>query len=330
MVRLLLVHAHPDDETLTCGTTMAHHVAAGDEVHVLTCTLGEEGEVIPADLAHLEGAGGDPLGPWRREELREAMRRLGVEHAVLGEDPANGVLSRYRDSGMAGMPSAHHPRAFAGAVVAEAAELMATHLRSLRPDVVITYDEHGGYGHPDHIQTRRVTQAALARLAEDERPGRAFELLTPRSWAREDRAWLREQVPAGSGFSVPPDAEPFPPSVVHDARVTHVIVDPAQLGAQAHALAAHRSQLSVHDGYYTLSNAVAARLSGREGFGRIDPATGAALGNPADRQTRGAPEQPAERQTGGAPEQLAERPTGDAGGSGPGGWTSGLVRETGV
>jgi len=306
MTRLLLVHAHPDDETLTCGTTMAHHVAAGDEVHVLTCTLGEEGEVIPADLAHLEGAEGDPLGPWRREELREAMRRLGVRHAVLGEDPANGVLSRYRDSGMAGMPSAHHPRAFAGAVVAEAADLVAAHIRGVRPDIVITYDEHGGYGHPDHIQTRRVTAAALARLTGDERPARAFEILTPSSWAREDRTWLREHVPAGNGMGIATDEEPFAPSVVDDARVTHVVVDPAQVGAQTHALAAHRSQLSVHDGYYNLSNFVAGRLSGREGYARIDPARSAA------------PEKPADRHTGGS------------GGAGPGGWTSGLVRETDV
>jgi len=304
MARLLLVHAHPDDETLASGITMAHHVASGDEVHVLTCTLGEEGEVIPADLAHLAGAEGDPLGPWRREELREAMRRLGVAHAVLGEDPAGGVLSRYRDSGMAGMASASHPRAFAGADVAEAAGLAAEHFRAVRPDVVLTYDEHGGYGHPDHIQARRVTLAALARLTQDERPARVFEILTPRSWAEEDRAWLREHVPPDSGLSVPGDDEPYPPSVVEDARVTHVVVDPSQVGAQARALEAHGTQLSVHDGYYHLSNLIAARLSGREAYARIKPATGAALRKPAPRHT------------------------GAGAAAGPGAWTSGLVRET--
>ena len=165
MSRLLFVHAHPDDETLTCGITMAHHVALGDEVHVLTCTLGEEGEVVPPELAHLQGAEGDPLGPFRLGEVREAMRRLGVHHAVLGADEAAGRLSRFRDTGMAGMPSAEHPRAFGAADVEAVGSLVADHLRALRPDVVVTYDSTGGYEHPDHVQTHRVDdgRAAAAR-----------------------------------------------------------------------------------------------------------------------------------------------------------------------
>src|SRR3954447_17133613 len=99
MARLLFVHAHPDDETLTCGIAMAHHVARGDEVHVLTCTLGEEGEVIPPRLAHLEGAADDALGPHRHAELTEALGRVGAHLHVLGAE--SGRLSRYRDSGMA-------------------------------------------------------------------------------------------------------------------------------------------------------------------------------------------------------------------------------------
>ena len=89
-----------------------HHVAAGSDVHVLTCTLGEEGEVDPAAPGPPRAGALDRLGAYRREELREAMRRLGVSSAVLGEDPDAGVLSRFRDSGMAGMPSAEDPRAF--------------------------------------------------------------------------------------------------------------------------------------------------------------------------------------------------------------------------
>ncbi len=284
MTRLLFVHAHPDDETLTCGTTMAHHVDAGDEVHVLVCTLGEEGEVIPPDLAHLEGAEGDPLGSWRREELREAMRRLRVAHAVLGEDPATGALSRYRDSGMAGMPAAHHPRAFAGAPVAEAAALVAAHVRALRPDVVVTYDRQGGYGHPDHIQTHRVTMAALAGLAPGERPDRVFEIRTPRSWAVEDRAWLPGHVRVEEGLTLlGPDAD-YPPSVVPDEQVTHVVQDVGVRTTQEYALAAHRTQVSVFQGYYALSDDVAARLAGREGFTRVDPWT--VDGDPAAGDTR--------------------------------------------
>ena len=84
MSRLLFVHAHPDDETLATGVAILHHVARGDDVHVLTCTLGEEGEVIPAELAHLEGAEGDPLAAHRRGELAGAVAVLGVTHHLLG------------------------------------------------------------------------------------------------------------------------------------------------------------------------------------------------------------------------------------------------------
>ncbi len=121
---LLFVHAHPDDETLATGVSLAHHRAAGHGVHVLTCTLGEEGEVIPPELAHLAADRDDTLGRWRREELRRAMAALGVQHQVLGEDPASGVPSRYRDSGMAGTASAADPRAFVNADAEEAAALV--------------------------------------------------------------------------------------------------------------------------------------------------------------------------------------------------------------
>ena len=272
--RLLFIHAHPDDETLTTGLTMAHYRAAGHDVHVLTCTLGEEGEVIPTELRHLTADRDGTLAPTRREELRRAMAVLDVSHAVLGEDPARGVLSRYRDSGMAGTPGAAHPDAFVGADLEEAAGLVADHLRRLQPDVVVTYDEHGGYGHPDHIQTHRVTMAALRSLA-DEAPT-AYGVLTPQSWACEDRDWLAAHVDAhiAPPLAVLTTEAPFSPSVVDDAVVTHAVEDPGQVGRQAAALACHVTQVRVFDGYYALSNHLAARLSGREGFAVLDPATG--------------------------------------------------------
>lgn len=279
VARLLFVHAHPDDETLATGVAMAHYLAAGHEVHVLTCTLGEEGEVIPPQLRHLAAGEQDALGPYRREELRRAMDLLGARHAVLGEDPGRGVLSRYRDSGMAGTPSAEHPLAFVRADVGEAAALVAEHVTALAPDVVVTYDEHGGYAHPDHIQTHRVTMAALATLPEARRP-RAFCILTPQSWAEQDRAWLSRHVDPGADpeVTVPQPDWPFPPSVVADDLVTHEVVDQAAVGPQTAALEAHATQVLVHEGgYYTLSNDIAARLSGREGFAAVDPATGRLL-----------------------------------------------------
>ena len=281
--RLLFVHAHPDDETLTTGVTMAAYAAQGHDVHLLTCTLGEEGEVIPPELAHCGSDRDDSLGYTRREELRAAMEVLGVQHAVLGEDPARGVASRYRDSGMVGTSGAQHPDAFAAADLDEAAAMVAAHIRALRPDVVVTYDRQGGYSHPDHVQAHRVTMSALSALpawsASVELDAMAvpvaYCILTPQSWASQDRLWLQENVPSvNSTCVVRRQDDPYPPSVVRDEVVTHVVDEPALVETQSRALAQHKTQVVVYDGYYTLSNHVAARLSGREGFARLDLATG--------------------------------------------------------
>lgn len=276
---MLFVHAHPDDETLTTGITMAHLVRSGVPVHLLTCTLGEEGEVIPPHLQHLDSAHDDTLGPYRLEELRGAMAELGVAHSVLGADPASGALSRWRDSGMAGTPSAANPAAFANADVAEAAALVADEIRRLRPQAVVTYDAEGGYRHPDHIQTHRVTRAAVASLPEGERPV-LYAVLTPRSWAREDRLWLVGNVPPGSGWTLPPVDGEYPPSVVPDEVVTHEEVHPELVEVQARALAHHATQVTVRGEVYALSNDIAARLPGREGFAVLDPGTGLPVGAP--------------------------------------------------
>ena len=303
MPRLLFVHAHPDDETLTCGVTMAHHVARGDDVHVLTCTLGEEGEVIPPGLAHLEGDPSDALGPYRHGELARALAHIGATMHVLGADPSAGRLSRYRDSGMAGSPAAARTEAFAAADVDEAGALVADVLRRLRPDVVVTYDEHGGYGHPDHVQTHRVTRRALQLLDTSERPARAYEILTPLGWAREDRAWLSSADPAlldasawwhepglggvvaGAGpdapaLVVPAADDPFPPSVVDDDAVTHVVHDDAARAVKNAALREHATQVLVaSDDVHALSNFIAVRTTGREGFREVDPLTWQASGS---------------------------------------------------
>ncbi|MGB4810045.1 MAG: N-acetyl-1-D-myo-inositol-2-amino-2-deoxy-alpha-D-glucopyranoside deacetylase [Candidatus Phosphoribacter baldrii] len=274
MARLLFVHAHPDDETLASGVAIAHYVSTGHDVEVLTATLGEEGEVIPPELAPLTADPDGALGPFRRGELATAIARLWARHTFLGAFGDRHLTPRWRDSGMAGMPSAHHPRAFAAADVAEVASVVAAYLRDRRPDVVVTYDREGGYGHPDHIQTRRAVEAALERLAPHERPARFFEIVTPRSWVDDDRRWLAEHVPPQAGLQVPGAAEPYAVSVVDDDVVTHVVIDDAARERQELALAAHRTQVSVHDGCYALSNSIAARLSGREAFVRLDPASG--------------------------------------------------------
>lgn len=273
-LRLVAVHAHPDDETLTTGLALAHHAHAGDDVHVITCTLGEEGEVITPELAHLEGADA-ALGEHRHLEVTRAMAALGVSHHYLG-----GHRPRWRDSGMAGSAAAAHPRAFAGADLEEAASTLADQLELLEPDLVLTYDPWGGYGHPDHIQTHRVTVRAMelleGRSADRDRPSGPvlYVVLTPRSWAQEDRSWLAAHVPPGASSPtgaramLPGPNDPFPRSVVDDALVTHAVSDEVALPRQVMALREHPTQVSVHDGWFTLSNDIAARLGGREGFAR--------------------------------------------------------------
>ncbi|AKU17661.1 PIG-L family deacetylase [Luteipulveratus mongoliensis] len=292
-MRLLFVHAHPDDESLWTGVSLAHHVADGDEVHVLTMTLGEEGEVIPPELAHLELPPGeprdpdaqDPLGALRREELRDAMAYAGVTSSVvLGEDDdpvqladPERALPRYRDSGMAGTPSVEHPSAFVRADLDDAAEAVAAHIRRVDADVVVTYDANGGYGHPDHIQTHRVTRAAVQLV---ERTPRLMVILTPQSWASQDRSWLKHVPEArlrADRLELPPEGHAAELSVVPDDVVTHATVDPSAVATQRTALGAHRTQVRVFDDCFALSNDVAVRLAGREGFAEIDPATGSLL-----------------------------------------------------
>lgn len=285
--RLLFVHAHPDDESLATGVAIAHHLAAGDEVHVLTCTLGEQGEVIPPELAHLDADHEDTLGAFRRDELRGAMTAIGAASTVLGEDPEVGRLSRWRDSGMAGTPGADDPRAWVRSDDDEAIEAVGEVIARLSPDVVVTYDAHGGYAHPDHIRTHEVTRRALATMDAAQRPV-LYGTFTPRSWAQEDRrvlTGLLSDVPGLAALGWTPPTGDFPPSVVDDAVVTHAVVDEDAVAGQVAALRHHRTQVTLGpERTYALSNDVAALLPGREGYARLDVRTGEPV--PADPGTR--------------------------------------------
>lgn len=274
--RLLFVHAHPDDESLATGVAIAHHVAAGDEVHVLTCTLGEQGEVIPPELAHLDADHEDTLGEYRRDELRAAMAAIGARHRVLGEDQRSGRASRWRDSGMAGTAGAQHPRAWVRADDSVAVGAVTEVLTEVRPDVVVTYDAQGGYSHPDHVRTHEVTRWAVAALPEGSRPP-LFGAFTPLSWAEEDRRILASTPGLADLGWTQPTGE-FPPSVVDDEIVTHAVIDPGAVERQVSALRHHRTQVALGpEGTYALSNEIAARLPGREGYARLDLGTGAPL-----------------------------------------------------
>lgn len=268
--RLLFVHAHPDDETLTTGVAISHHVARGDDVHVLTCTLGEEGEVIPAPLAHLEGRG-EELAAHRRAELARAMDLLGVTHHLLGADGPDAPPA-FRDSGMAGSAAATDPRAFAGVPLDAAADAVREVVERIRPHVVITYDAGGGYGHPDHVRTHDATRQAVTGLG-----GGAPVLLAalvPLTWAGEDREWLTAHVPDGEGWVVPGAGNPYAANVVPDDVVTRAVVDAEAERRRTRALREHETQVVVGEGWYALSNRYVFRLAGREGYARLDPATG--------------------------------------------------------
>src|SRR5262245_39213509 len=179
--RLLLVHAHPDDESIQQGTTMARYVAEGVGVTLVTCTAADMGEGPVPELAHLAADQEDRLGEHRREELAEAMRILGVtDQRYLGG------FGTYRDSGMKWHEDGHavaadevHDNAFWHADLTEAADHLVQVIRDVRPQVMVTYDQFGGYGHPDHIQAHRVAMyaATLAAVPSYRRDhGEAWEI----------------------------------------------------------------------------------------------------------------------------------------------------------
>ena len=159
----MLVHAHPDDETINNGVTMAHYVRKGHHVTLVTCTRGEEGEVLVPELSHLASGAEDKLGEHRVGELADAMAALGVtDFGFLGEGSV-----RYRDSGMMGTPPNERDDCFWKADLDSAASVLAKEMLAKKPDVLITYDEFGGYGHPDHIKAHQIAMRAAEMIRNE-------------------------------------------------------------------------------------------------------------------------------------------------------------------
>lgn len=242
--RLLAVHAHPDDESITMGGTLARYVDAGAVVTLVTATLGEEGEVIGDELQGLVSGRADQLGGYRYTEWRTACAALGIRDRRL-----LGGLGTFRDSGMAGTPSAAHPRAFVRAGVggpdhARAVQALAEVIGQTRPDVVLTYAADGGYGHPDHIATHQVTVAAARGRAK-----RVLAAVRPRSAAAAALAGL--PVPAGYRAAEAADLGYLADSCDVAVDVT------AWADRRRAALAAHATQLELIDGGFALSNRIA-------------------------------------------------------------------------
>lgn len=263
--RLLLVHAHPDDESIGNGATMAKYAAEGALVTLVTCTLGEEGEVIPPGLAHLAADRDDTLGPYRAGELAAAMRELGVtDHRFLGGP------GRFRDSGMAGLPQNDRPGALWGTPPEAAAPYLVEIVREVRPQVLVTYDPDGGYGHPDHVRAHGIAVLARALAADPAyRPdlgephliAQVFWNCLPRE--RTERELRRLRAQGGLPFPAVATADDLP-GVVDDAVVTTVIDGTPYADRKAAAMRAHATQIAVDGPCFALSNGLAQPLSAEE------------------------------------------------------------------
>ncbi|MFC9969017.1 N-acetyl-1-D-myo-inositol-2-amino-2-deoxy-alpha-D-glucopyranoside deacetylase [Nocardia ignorata] len=264
---LLLVHAHPDDETLTTGGTIAHYRRRGVPVTVVTCTLGEEGEVIGERWALLIATEADQLGGYRISELTAALAALDA-----GEPLFLGGPGRWRDSGMAGTPSAEHPRAFVNSGDAAVDELVAV-LLELRPRVVVTYDPRGGYGHPDHIRAHHVTTAAVAAAAEQGYDVPKFYwTVTDADLLRQHTAALARRTVDGlpgalpEGWRLPVEAELAAMSTT--AGVSTVVDVSDVLVAKRAAMRAHATQVTLAPSgrEFALSNNIALPVLPEEHF----------------------------------------------------------------
>lgn len=267
--RLLFVHAHPDDETLTTGGTIAHYVRRGAEVRVVTCTLGEEGEVIGERYAQLAVDHADQLGGYRIGELTAALTALGVDEPRFLGGPGH-----WRDSGMEGTPTRRQPR-FVDADMTDAAGLLAAILDDFRPHVVVTYDPAGGYGHPDHIQTHRVTTAAVERAQW--RVPKFYWTVMSLTAMRDGLAAARD-IPA-EWIRVGAEDVPF---LYPDDRIDAVVDAGDSLEAKVAALRAHATQVSVSPNGQScaLSNHIAMPIPADEHYVL-------AAGDPGPRDERG-------------------------------------------
>ncbi|WP_279097672.1 N-acetyl-1-D-myo-inositol-2-amino-2-deoxy-alpha-D-glucopyranoside deacetylase [Gordonia bronchialis] len=268
---MLLVHAHPDDETIMTGGTIARYLDEGVDVRVLTFTLGEEGEVIGDRWAQLVADGGaDQLGGFRIGELTGALAALSPPGGSPVQPWFLGGAGRWRDSGMAGSAAARHPRALVNAGFDEPVGVLTDILESFAPQVVITYDSAGTYGHPDHKLVHEVTAAALARVAAS-RPGqiKVYESVTEHSALQAGLAAAAGRVPDGWRMPGPGELPSYP-----DAMVTAEIDVRTQYDRKVAALAAHATQVTVAPSgtEYALSNNIVQPIFGHEHFIRVDAA----------------------------------------------------------
>lgn len=273
--RLLLVHAHPDDETIGTGATMAKYAAEGRGVTLVTCTAGEMGEILVPELEHLAADREDRLGEHRRGELDAAMAVLGVtDHRYLGG------FGTYRDSGMKWHEDGYaipadtiHDNAFWHADLTQAADHLVVVIREVRPQVLVTYDQFGNYGHPDHIQAHRVAMyaAQLAAVPSYRKDlGEAWDIAKIYWTAMSERRMregLRRLREAGDETAFQGmDPEGPLPMTTPDEDIAAVVDATDYVGRKMDAMRAHATQITTDGPFFALSNNVGNEVWGIEHF----------------------------------------------------------------
>lgn len=294
---MLLVHAHPDDETIVNGATMAAAVRAGATVTLLTCTRGEHGEVAVADLADLYGDPDGRLARHREGELAKAMAALGVtDHRFLAGPAGH---RHFRDSGMTvgpggviGAPADAPPDCLWRADLLVTAGAVAAVVREVRPHVLVAYDELGGYGHPDHVAAHRAAMYGAQLAAAPWRPDLGAPWTIPKIyWSTVPRGVALAGL-AAAGAGLPPGqtadplrsadpgrwfAHPAPADypATDDALVTTRIDASSEVSAKTAALRAHATQLTVSGDRFALTNGIALPISGVEYYRLVAGSLGA-------------------------------------------------------
>ena len=255
--RLLLVHAHPDDETINNGVTMAKYAEAGAAVTLVTCTRGEEGEVLVTELANLASDKDDKLGEHREIELKDAMAQLGINDFRFLGTPNK----KWRDSGMMGTPQNERGDVFWQADLDEASLELVKIILEIKPQVLITYDEFGGYGHPDHIKAHRVAMRATELAAEQGwQVSKIYWNTMPRSVIQMGIEKMKE---VGSDFFGAESVDDLP-FAKPDELVTTVVSAPEYVPQKLAAMKAHATQISVDGPFFALSNNLGLSVWGDE------------------------------------------------------------------
>jgi len=241
------VHAHPDDETINNGATMAKYAAEGVQVTLVTCTRGEEGEVLVESLANLASSRDDKLGEHREIELKNAMEYLGIKDFRFLGSPNK----KWRDSGMIGTTQNERKDVFWQADLTEAAQELVKIILEIKPQVLITYDEFGGYGHPDHIKANQVAMLA-AELASNQgwKISKIYWNTMPKSVIQMGIDKMKE---VGSSFFGADSVEDLP-FAKPDELVTSVIKAPDYVEQKLEAMKAHETQISIDGPFFALSN----------------------------------------------------------------------------